>query len=46
MMEVRLMLISFESYILSYITSNIITYFWLNTGDWKLVQGPFMILLK
>ena len=23
-----------------------LTCFWLNTGDWKLVSGPFMILLK
>ena len=26
--------------------ANILTCFWLDAGDWKLVPGPFMILLK
>ena len=26
--------------------TNIFNMFWLNVGDWKLVPGPFMILLK
>ena len=26
--------------------TNISNMFWLNAGDWKLVPGPFIILLK
>ena len=26
--------------------TNISNMFWLNAGDWELVPGPFMILLK
>ena len=52
-MEVTLMLISFESYtkmkfgqILVCCMAKFPLCFWLNAGDWKLVLGPFMILLK
>ena len=54
-MEVTLMLISFESLVLSkwnlvkYLCAawkTFLTCFWLNAGDWKLIPGPFMILLK
>ena len=54
-MEVTLVLISFESYVLS--KWNLVKYecavwqtflacFWLNAGGWKLVPGSFTILLK
>ena len=54
-MEVTLTLISFESWVLSNwnlvkywyaVCKTFLTSFWLNAGDWKLVQGPFMILLR
>ena len=54
-MEVTLMLISFESYVISKWNlgrywcaawQTFLTWFWLNAGDWKLVPGPVMILLK
>ena len=32
--------------ILMYCMTNISSMFWLNAGDWKLVSGPFIILLK
>ena len=54
-MEVMLMLISFESQVLSKwilvkyycaVWQTFLTYYWLDAGDWKLVPGPFLILLK
>ena len=53
-MEITLLLISFEScpiemkfgQILVCCMTNISNMFWLNAGDWKLVPGPFMILIK
>ena len=35
----------FGQILVCYMT-NISNMFWLNAGDWKLVPGPFMILLK
>ena len=32
--------------ILVWCMANILICFWHNAGDWKLVPGPFMILLK
>ena len=32
--------------ILVYCMTEFLTCFWLNAGDWKLVSGQFMILLK
>ena len=54
-MEVKLIIISFKSQVL--LKLNLVKYqrailkifltsFWLNAGDWKLVPGPFMILVK
>ena len=54
-MEVTLILISFESEVLSKrnfvkylraVWQTFLTCFWLNAGDWKLVPDTFMILLK
>ena len=33
-------------HILVYHITRFATCFWLNFGDWKLVLGPFMILMK
>ena len=54
-MEVILMLIAFESYLFSEWNlvkyscaawKTLLTWFWLNAGDWTLVPSSFMILLK
>ena len=54
-MEVILMLIAFESYLFSEWNlvkyscaawKTLLTWFWLNAGDWILVPSSFMILLK
>ena len=48
-MEVKLQLISFESYqneIWSNTSALYDKHLWVSAGDWKLVPGPFMILLK
>ena len=40
--------IKFGQILVCYMTvwQTFLTYFWLNAGDWKLVPGSFMILLK
>ena len=53
-MKVILILISFESYVLSKLNlakygaawKKFLTYIWVNAGYWKLVPDPFMILLR
>ena len=48
-MEVKLQLISFESYQNEIWANTSVLYnehLWVGAGDWKLVTGRFMILLK